>query len=726
MKKNSKALAKCIATFVMTASMVLGTIPFSSAAAEPEGFRWLGRDGSANVDTGLGNGTGTGWWVATDKNDEGTSKLILSGNTDPIEHGADISDEDVKKSGGISGTATLGEGYDYPYIYIGFNIVGVDSETNKAVVTDVTDWGGISIAYESDKKIALEISMGDDRDKDELWFDCPKVTLDKTDGECKVASFAWKQFKQGGWGKEKPIEEVVQSLATIRIKIEGRAGTECNFKIIAIGSKDADLSGNYKVTFDTKGGSTVAAQSVKPGEKATKPAAPTKSGYSFAGWYKDSSLTTPFNFASPITEDTVVYAAWNNGSVPTSYSVTFDTDGGSEVAAQNIMSGSTVAKPADPTKSGKIFAGWYKDSALNTPFDFNTPITQDTTIYAKWSDIVYYMVNFNTNGGSFIPGQSIKIGTKAAKPQDPVKEGFVFGGWYKDSTFKTAFDFSSPINANTILYAKWTDKSATPEPTKASGSAALSLNKSSDSIICGKTDTLKATLKGATGKITWTTSDKNVATVDSNGKVTAKMAGTATITAAAAGKKAACTVTVLYKDVTKTKDFWFAPTNYLTAAGVVKGYDKQTKFKPANDCTRAQMVTFLYRLQGEPGIKSSTCKFTDVKKTDYFYKPVIWAVENGITTGVSKTKFNPQGVCTRAQTVTFLWRMAEKPAPKTTKNKFKDIKEKDYFYKAVLWASEKKIVAGYSDGTFKPQGKCLRRQMVTFLYKYDKYINKKG
>ena len=724
MKKNSKALAKFIATFVMTASMVLGTIPFSSAAASPEGFSWLGREGSANVDTGLGNGTGTGWWVATDKNDGGTSKLILSGNTDPIEHGADISDEDIKKSGGISGTATMGNGYDYPYIYVGFNVVGLGTDLS-AIPTDVTDWGGISIAYESDYPVSIQLGRGKEGDR-EVLYDCPYFTLKSTDGECKVESFAWDEFRQGGWGNEIPKEEYSLKVASIIFKIEGRAGTECNFKIIAIGSKDADLSGNYKVTFDTNGGSTVAAQSVKPGEKATKPAAPTKSGYSFAGWYKDSSLTTPFNFASPITEDTVVYAAWNNGSVPTSYSVTFDTDGGSEVAAQNIMSGSTVAKPADPTKSGKIFAGWYKDSALNTPFDFNTPITQDTTVYAKWSDIVYYMVNFNTNGGSFIPGQSIKSGAKAAKPQDPVKEGFVFGGWYKDSTFKTAFDFSSPINANTILYAKWTDKSATPEPTKASGSAALSLNKSSDSIICGKTDTLKATLKGATGKITWTTSDKKVATVDSNGKVTAKMAGTATITATAAGKKAACTVTVLYKDVTKTKDFWFAPTNYLTAAGVVKGYDKQTKFKPANDCTRAQMVTFLYRLQGEPKVKSTTCKFTDVKKTDYFFKPVIWAVEKGITTGVSKTKFNPQGVCTRAQTVTFLWRMADKPQPKTTENKFKDVKAKDYFYQAVLWASEKKIVAGYNDNTFRPQGKCLRRQMVTFLYKYDKFINGKG
>ena len=123
---------------------------------------------------------------------------------------------------------------------------------------------------------------------------------------------------------------------------------------------------------------------------------------------------------------------------------------------------------------------------------------------------------------------------------------------------------------------------------------------------------------------------------------------------------------------------------------------------------------------------TKTCKFKDVKKGSYYYKAVLWAVENGITTGITKTKFGPSGVCTRAQTVTFLWRMAGKPDPVSSKNKFIDVKSKDYFYKAVLWASEKKIVAGYKNKTFKPQGKCLRRQMVTFLYKYDKYINKKG
>ena len=253
----------------------------------------------------------------------------------------------------------------------------------------------------------------------------------------------------------------------------------------------------------------------------------------------------------------------------------------------------------------------------------------------------------------------------------------------------------------------------------------LTLDKKTASVKCGKTLTLKATLKNSGSKISWKSSDSKIATVDSSGKITAKKAGRVTITATAAGKSAKCTVTVLYKDVTNPEDFWYTPTNYLTAKNVVKGYADQTEFRPANKCTRAQMVTFLYRLQGEPKTKATGCKFTDVKSTDYFYKPVIWAVENGITTGVSAKKFAPQKVCTRAQTVTFLWRMAGKPEPGKNAKTFPDVKKTDYFYKATLWASDKKILAGLPNGKFDPQGKCLRRQMVTFLYKYDKYINKK-
>ncbi|MBP5655313.1 MAG: leucine-rich repeat domain-containing protein [Clostridiales bacterium] len=253
----------------------------------------------------------------------------------------------------------------------------------------------------------------------------------------------------------------------------------------------------------------------------------------------------------------------------------------------------------------------------------------------------------------------------------------------------------------------------------------LVLDKASGSVVCGKSLSLKATLKESAEKITWKSSNTKIATVDASGKVKGKMAGTVTITASAAGKTATCKVTVLYKDVTNSKDFWFVPTNHLTAEGVVKGYDNQTNFKPANECTRAQMVTFIWRLMGEPAPKTKVCKFSDVKKTDYYYKACLWGNENHIVEGYKNGTFGPKIVCARRHAVTFLWRLAGQPAPKTKTNKFSDVKKNDYFYKATLWASETGILAGYSDGTFRPDGDCLRRQMVTFLYKYEKFANKK-
>ena len=297
-----------------------------------------------------------------------------------------------------------------------------------------------------------------------------------------------------------------------------------------------------------------------------------------------------------------------------------------------------------------------------------------------------------------------------------------------DLTTTVTADKPTPTPTATPTAAPTTVPTTAPTaaPTGSAADVTLKIDKETANVVCGKTLTLKATLTGSSEKITWKTSDKKVATVDANGKISAKMAGAVTVTATAAGKSVECKVTVLYKDVTKSKDFWFAPTNYLTAKGVVKGYDNQTKFKPANKCTRAQMVTFIWRLMGEPAPKAKTCKFKDVKKTDYFYKACIWGNEKKIVEGYKDGTFGPQIVCARRHAVTFLWRLAGKPAPKTTKNPFKDVKKSDYFYKATLWASEKKILAGYSDGTFKPNGDCLRRQMVTFLYKYDKYINGKG
>ena len=239
--------------------------------------------------------------------------------------------------------------------------------------------------------------------------------------------------------------------------------------------------------------------------------------------------------------------------------------------------------------------------------------------------------------------------------------------------------------------------------------------------VCGKTTTLKALLndKPIKENVVWESSDDTIAKVDANGKVTTKMAGTVTITATVAKKVLKCVITVLYKDVTKSKDFWYGPTNYMTALGVVKGYDKQTKFKPANKCTRAQMVTFLWRLKGSPEPKSNKCKFKDVKKTDYFFKAVVWGNEQHVVEGYKDGTFGPQKVCQRKHAVTFLWRLAGCPEDFNSRGcKFKDVKKSDYYYYPVIWASVGGVLEGYKDGTFRPEGNCLRRQMVTFLYRF--------
>ena len=257
-----------------------------------------------------------------------------------------------------------------------------------------------------------------------------------------------------------------------------------------------------------------------------------------------------------------------------------------------------------------------------------------------------------------------------------------------------------------------------------SAATSVKLNKHSAVVVCKKKlPLLRAQVTPSDKKLKWTSSDKSVATVNSSGVVSGLKAGYAVITVTTEdGASDECKITVLYKDVMDKSDFWYEPTYELTTKGVVKGYNDQTEFRPANNCTRAQMVTFIWRLAGSPAPSSKECKFSDVTSDKYYYKPVIWACEKKITTGYDDNTFRPNDSCLRRHAVTFLWRFAGSPAPKSSEAKFKDVKEKDYYYKPVIWASEKNILAGYEDGTFKPEGECLRRQMVTFLYKYDKYM----
>ena len=149
---------------------------------------------------------------------------------------------------------------------------------------------------------------------------------------------------------------------------------------------------------------------------------------------------------------------------------------------------------------------------------------------------------------------------------------------------------------------------------------------------------------------------------------------------------------------------------------VTAGVDK-THFAPDNNCTRAQIVTFLWRAKGCPEVKGAKNPFKDVKSSDYYYDAVLWAVSKNITTGIDATHFAPNNTCTRGQAVTFLWRANENPKPASTKCPFNDVKTSDYYYNAVLWAVGKNITNGVDKTHFAPNNTCTRGQIVTFLYR---------
>lgn len=177
-------------------------------------------------------------------------------------------------------------------------------------------------------------------------------------------------------------------------------------------------------------------------------------------------------------------------------------------------------------------------------------------------------------------------------------------------------------------------------------------------------------------------------------------------------------ITALFSDVVENS--YYEEAVYWAVENKITNGTSDTTFNPYDTCTRAQMVTFLWRAAGSPEPETSICPFQDVAKDVYYYKAVLWAVENNITCGITDTTFAPDNVATRAQNVTFLWRVNNSPVEEQ-KNPFTDISEEDYYYDSVLWAAANGITNGTSDTTFAPNDSCQRCQCVTFLYRlYEK------
>jgi len=166
----------------------------------------------------------------------------------------------------------------------------------------------------------------------------------------------------------------------------------------------------------------------------------------------------------------------------------------------------------------------------------------------------------------------------------------------------------------------------------------------------------------------------------------------------------------------KESDYFYEPVQWAMKEGITTGVGKDL-FRPENTCTRAQVVTFLWRAKGCPEPTATKNPFKDISPKDYYYKAVLWAAEQGITTGVTKDRFAPEKGCTRAQIVTFLWRAEGKPQTSNIQNPFKDMEEDTYYSPAVLWAVEQRITTGKTKDRFAPEDLCTRAQVVTFLWR---------
>ena len=421
-------------------------------------------------------------------------------------------------------------------------------------------------------------------------------------------------------------------------------------------------------------------------------------------------------------EVTKLTAQW---TAPT-YAVTLNTNGGT-INSGNVTSytyGVGATLPTDVTRTGYTFKGWYDNENLtgNPVTAISSTETGNKEYWAKW-EINQYTITYDLAGGTAEGNpNTYTIETGAFTLKNPTKSGYTFTGWSGtglDGENNMTVTIHTGSTGNRTYTAHWR------------------YNGSGHSY---SYYTIKATA-GAGGSIapsgnvsvregrdqTFTiTPDKGYAVA--NVKIDGKSIGAVksytfenvsrTHTIEVIFMKAnGNPQTGVFVDVA-TGSYYEDAVDWAVENGITKGTD-DTHFSPDGICTRAQAVTFLWRTAGSPKPETRAMPFTDVPVGSYYYDAVLWAVENGITKGTSDTTFSPNMTCTRAQIVAFLWRSEKSPAAGTA-NPFADVKSTAYYADAVLWAVKEDITKGSTNTTFSPDADCTRAQIVTFLWRCKK------
>ena len=431
-----------------------------------------------------------------------------------------------------------------------------------------------------------------------------------------------------------------------------------------------------------------------------------------------------------VSGDTEIKALWENSVItPTTYTVTVSNDGNGTGTAtpSTAAAGTTITLTATP-KTGYHFKEWEVISGGVTIKDDKFLMPNDNVevkaIFEKDAPApTEYTITYDLAGGTAEGNpDTYTIETRTFTLKNPTKSGYTFTGWSGtglDGENNMTVTIPTGSTGNRTYTAHWR------------------YNGSGHSY---SYYTIKATA-GAGGSIspsgnvsvregrdqTFTiTPDKGYAVA--NVKIDGKSIGAVksytfenvsrTHTIEVIFMKAnGNPQTGVFVDVA-TGSYYEDAVDWAVENGITKGTD-DTHFSPDGICTRAQAVTFLWRTAGSPASKTSTMPFTDVPVGSYYYDAVLWAVENGITKGTSDTTFSPNMTCSRAQIVTFLWRSEKSPAAGTA-NPFADVKSTAYYADAVLWAVKENITKGTTSTTFSPNADCTRAQIVTFLWRCKK------
>ena len=333
-----------------------------------------------------------------------------------------------------------------------------------------------------------------------------------------------------------------------------------------------------------------------------------------------------------------------------------------------------------------------------------------------------YTVTFDGNGGRPTNSTMTTTGKKLASLPTATRSGrYSFDGWYTEKNGGTKITTATVFDKNTTVYAHWTYTGSTgggvttyPITVKSAKNGDVTASHKS----AAKGTTITLTVDPDKGYVLDTLTvldgkDKEIKLTEKNGKYTFTMPASK-VTVAAMFKAEQSTGKNPFTDV-PAGSYYEDAVIWAVDKGITTG-TSATTFNPNGICTRAQAVTFLWRAAGSPAAKSSAMPFADVKAGSYYETAVLWAVENGITKGTSDTMFSPDATCTRAQIVTFLWRSQKSPAAGMA-NPFADVAADTYYIDAVLWAVKHNITVGTTFSIFSPDEECTRAQIVTFLYR---------